>query len=182
MDGYCEEDLDLLFDLAYRRLPRFSALVNNIAPLGVRDVPLAETSLNDWNQALVTQLREPFLLSRRAIEEFLAGGEGGRIVHVTFLSGGGVSGSPCRAASYTALGALIRSVVKEYGRRGIACNAVAIHGTLTVTSPPSSQSPAGHPESIAETVLFFASDEASFVNGEVVHVGSVANARERRVL
>jgi NAD(P)-dependent dehydrogenase (short-subunit alcohol dehydrogenase family) len=60
-----------------------------------------------------------------------------------------------------ALNALCRSVAKEYGRREITCNVVVVQD--------SDEEPNGL-AAVAETVLFFASEEAAFVNGEVIRV------------
>jgi len=196
-DVSSEADIDRLFDLALERLPDLHVLVNNLENAAVlNDKPLIEISLTDWNKVLATNLRQPFLLSRRAIQEFLAGGEGGRIVHITSADTNGATSQASYTASRTALRAFIRSIAKEYGRRGIACNAVATRGNLEteMTAPLSPKEPRARalllphhlrcqPElvlskvegAVAEAVLFLASDEASFVNGEVLFVAGTAH-------
>ena len=99
-----------------------NVLVNNAAI--VEDQLLISTSLEDWNKVMGVNLRGAFLACRRAIEEFMAGGEGGRIVNVSSIGANGSAGQASYAASKSALLSLTRSIAKEYGRRGISCNSV----------------------------------------------------------
>jgi len=55
----CEADVERLFDVAVDRLPSVGVVVNNA---GVsRDALLVQTTLDDWNEVLRTNLRGPFL-------------------------------------------------------------------------------------------------------------------------
>ena len=114
--------------------------------------PFSETTLAAWNARLEGALRLPFLATRRALEELLAGGAGGRIVIVHDRSLGDVGG----LAATTALSSLVRSLAREYGRRAITCNAV-------VAGPAAA-------DGAARATLFFVSEDAAFVNGEMVVV------------
>ncbi len=175
-----EDQVEALFDAALDKLPGIDVLVNNAGI--THDALLVQTALEDWQRVLRTNLRGPFLTSRRAVEEMLAGGSGGRIVNVASFTADGLAGAASYAASKSALLALTRSVAKEYGRRGIACNAVVpgfVDTDMTVGYDPAARermaalSPYGRfgrPEEIAETVLFLASERASFVTGDAVYV------------
>ena len=57
-----------------------------------------------------------------------------------------------------ALLSLVRSTAKEYGPRGICCNAILHSGPAD--------------EAVVEAALFLASPESSYVNGEVLRVGA----------
>jgi 3-oxoacyl-[acyl-carrier protein] reductase len=171
-----ESDVERFFDVALEQLPALHAVIHS-AEAAVRhdDQPLIELSLADWNATLSTNLREPFWVSRRAVQEFLAIGEGGRIVHI--ISAGDEAPSASRAASHTALQAFVRSIAKEYGRRGVACNAVAVRnarGKEVYAREQLKPDRLGEQQTfrqsaaIAELVLFLASTDASFVNGEVL--------------
>jgi NAD(P)-dependent dehydrogenase (short-subunit alcohol dehydrogenase family) len=157
-------EVDRLFDVAYERLPGLHILVVNLVQQETlfRGMPLIETSLADWNQGLSLYLRRPFLVTQRAVEEFLIGGESGRIVYVVSAPSGDEGSHVSVAAARSALGSFVRSVTKEYGRRGIACNAVVVQQT------PGTQEVPEQPDAVAQTVLFLASSEASYVNGEVL--------------
>lgn len=185
-----EADVDRLFDEAVGRLPQVDVLVNNAGI--ARDRLLIETSLDEWNEVLAVNLRGPFLCARRAIDEFLGSG-GGRIVNVSSIIANGSVGQAAYAASKAALISLTRSIAKEYGRRGIACNAV-VPGFLETDMVASMTGDArrarerlsperrfGRPEEAAEAVLFLASSDASFVNGDALYVaGAVRDVPELR--
>lgn len=156
-DATREDEAERLFGAAVGRLPRVDVVVS-VAP----DAPprrLAETSLAEWDGAVSRALRGAFFVSRLAVEEFLAHGAGGRLVHVTPLVRPGAPAQALAAASLQALLSLMRSTAKEYGPRRVASNAV-------VPVPPD---PGGPPrDAVAEAVLFLASAEASYVNGEAL--------------
>jgi 3-oxoacyl-[acyl-carrier protein] reductase len=155
------EEVERLFDQALERFFDLHVLVvNNVGQAALSEgKPLAETSLAEWNQNLAIHLRGPFLATQRALQEFLAGGQGGRIVLI-MQSAASVGRRVGIAVAQSALRSFVRSVAKEYGRREIACNAVAVQGEPVQA------------DAVAETVLFLASAEASFVNGEVLFVGN----------
>lgn len=164
-------EVDRLFDQACERLPGLHVLVMNLAEhahlFGGKSV--IETTLSDWNEALSVHLRQPFLIAQRALEEFVIGRQQGRIVYVmAAIPGTDAPGHVSVAAAQSALGSFVRSIAKEYGRRGIACNAVVLRGHDSPQTIDDNLQPAYEP--LVETVLFLASGEASFINGEVLEV------------
>ena len=95
-----------------------------VANAGVgRAAPLAEVSLEEWNETLAVNLTGTFLTFRAALRSGMP--EGGRLIAVAStqaLKGGG------RIAAYAAskhgvLG-LVRSVAQEVAKKGITCNAI----------------------------------------------------------
>jgi 3-oxoacyl-[acyl-carrier protein] reductase len=181
-----EAGVERCFDLVLEQLPEFHILVIITAnPMMGESKPLLEISLAEWNEVLAARLREPFLLSRRAIEEFLGGG--GRIVHVTPKVTDGARHQASYAAAELALHALTRSIAKEYGRCGITCNTVVIRanpGTETTISIRNSGEQCGQNwlEAVTEAVLFLVSDEASFVNGEVLYMAGPAREERKGII
>lgn len=169
-DPTSPEEVERLFDQALEHFFDLHVLV--VADTGrsalPRAGPLAETSLAEWDQNLAVYLRGPFLAVQRALQEFLAGGEGGRIVLIIPSSGQGESLSAREIVAAAALRSFVRSVAKEYGRRGIACNAVIV--ARLGDRPQQEEDRSQQGAVVAETVLFLASSEASFVNGEVLRV------------
>lgn len=190
-DVSCEEDVEKLFDFAVDRIKDLNVLVNNAAI--TEDQLLISTSLEDWNKVMAVNLRGAFLTCRRAIEEFMAGGEGGRIVNVSSIAANGSAGQASYAASKSALLSLTRSIAKEYGRRGISCNSV-VPGYLETEMTDAFSADArkirerlsphrrfGTPEEVVEAILFLASAESSFVNGDTLFVsGAVQDVPELR--
>jgi 3-oxoacyl-[acyl-carrier protein] reductase len=179
-DVAVESDVDRLFDLAAARLPAVDVLVNSAGI--TRDALLVQTELDDWNAVLAVNLRGPFLTCRRAVDEMLAQGHGGRIVNVGSFTANGLAGAGAYAASKSALVALGRSIAKEYGRRAIACNTVVpgfvdtdmtrdydagVKARIAAVSPHRRFATAAE---IAEAILFLASEQASFITGDAVSV------------
>jgi 3-oxoacyl-[acyl-carrier protein] reductase len=156
-----EDEVERAFAAALARLPRLDVVVH-VAP-DPPPRPFVETSLAEWDGAVARALRAAFFVSRLAVEEFLARGQGGRLVHVAPLVRPGASGQGLAAAALHALLALMRSTAKEYGPRRVACNAV-------VPVAPDGAPPLGGPaeDPVAEAALFLASPEASYLNGEAL--------------
>lgn len=156
-----EDDVERSFAAAVARLPRLDVVVHAASDPPARR--FVETSLAEWDDAVARALRAAFFVSRLAVEEFLAHGQGGRLIHVAPLVRPGQPGQARAAAALHALLALMRSTAKEYGPRRVACNAV-------VPLPSAGSRPAGGPteDPVAEAVLFLASPEASYLNGEAL--------------
>jgi 3-oxoacyl-[acyl-carrier protein] reductase len=143
-----EADVEDLFDRALDAYGRVDAVVN--CARGGRDGPLAEVRAEDLDAALATNLTGAFLVSVRAVEEFLAQGGGGRIVSVGSTAARGAPSRAILATSQGGLHGLTRTIAKEYGRRGVYANLVL-----------AGENHAG----AACAALFLAGDRASFING-----------------
>lgn len=154
-DPALEDDAERLFGVAAARLPRIDMVVNAVPDLPVR--AFSELTLVEWEEGVARALRGAFFVSRLAVEEFLARGAEGRIVHVAPEPRPG-PGQALAAVSLEALLSLVRSTAKEYGPRGICCNAVVHSGQVDAE--------------VVEAALFLASSEASYVNGEALRVGA----------
>ena len=149
-----EADVEELFERALDAFGRVDAAVN--AASVDRGGPLIDARVEDFDEVLATNVTGAFLVSVRAIQEFLAQG-GGRIV--TIAAAASASGA-ILAASQGALHGLTRTIAKEYGGRGVLANLVTHEGGA-------GRGCAG----AAGAALFLAGDRASFVNGATIHVG-----------
>lgn len=143
-----EQDADRFFEMATNRLPEIHAVISiSDDNADTTSGSMIDLSLVDWNRTVSAKLRAAFLVSQRVLQEFIANGNGGRLVFVTNAT------SAVHLTTQYALRALCRSITKEYGRREITSNVLVDQESFEAT---------------AETALFLASDEASFVNGEMV--------------
>ena len=161
---------------------RLDYAVNNAAYEGTV-ASIAETSEAEWDRVMDTNLRGVFLCLKHEARAMLAGARGGVIVNVgsinSFL---GVAGFPAYVASKHALIGLTSSVSAELGPKGIRVNLVcpgiidtpmhhrgrALFGDTVYDSILSERvhlRRAGRPEEIAKTIVFFCSDEASYITG-----------------
>jgi meso-butanediol dehydrogenase/(S,S)-butanediol dehydrogenase/diacetyl reductase len=166
--------------LAVSRFGRLDYLVNN-AGIG-RPKPVHETDDSTLDEVLDLMLRAPFRFTREAIAVM---GKGACIVNVssTYALLGGLRGGAYSAAKSGLLG-LTTHVACQYGSSGIRCNAVApgvvptemTEGRWEVTSfrrmntemTPSDRD--GTADDVANAITFLCSDEAGWINGQVLAV------------
>lgn len=184
MDGTDSESVNTVVAQAAEALGgHLDILINNAGGL-VGRVPLAEMSDSHWHAVIDLNLSSAFYCSRAVLRYMITGW--GRIVNVSSVAahtGGGVGAAAYAAAKAGMLGLTV-GMAKEYAQAGITVNAVApgfIGGTPfhdTFTSAEGQRASiagtlvkrAGTPEDVAGTVLYLASDLASFVTGEVAEI------------
>jgi NAD(P)-dependent dehydrogenase (short-subunit alcohol dehydrogenase family) len=163
-------------------------LHNNAAALdqNQRDQDVVSMDLDTWHRVLDVNLTGPMLGCRFAIPAMLERG-GGSIVNTA--SAAAFYGSQSLLAygtSKAGLVALTQYVATAYGEQGIRCNAVAPGVVVARDAQDALGGPMGerlrryttshllgrlgYPEEIARTVVFLASDDASFVTGETLRV------------
>lgn len=145
--------------------------------------PFLETTLEDWNQLMATNVTTMFLMTRAAIPSMLKAG-GGAIVCTSSISA--VYATPMEVLYDTSKGAchmFARAIAVEFRDRNIRCNAVCPgfidtpHGRreiqeLTALGVAASQADIeaaqgrlGLPRDIAEAARFLLSDESGFITG-----------------
>ena len=169
-----------LIDAAQKAFGRVDILVNNAGT--TRDMLIMRMSEEDWDLVIDTNLKGAFNCIKAAARPMMRQ-RYGRIVNVTSVSGlGGNAGQANYAAAKAGLVGLTKTVAKELGSRNITCNAVApgyVPTDLTGSLPPelvelaiqrTILGRAGTAEDMAAAVAFLASDDASFVTGQVLTV------------
>lgn len=179
-----------LFDVAVREFGRVDVLVNNAAIANPKLI--VECTDAEWDEVMGVNLRGVFLCSRAAARLMIAGGKGGRIIN--FSSINVRRAEPYYGAYIAAKGgveAFTTTLAAELGPYRITANVVAPGSVYTpmnksIDSPEKiawkeRRIPVGviaQPEDIVPAVLFFASDEAWYVTGQILHVdgGSFVNA------
>jgi 3-oxoacyl-[acyl-carrier protein] reductase len=155
-------------------------LVNNAGL--TRDGLLARMSDDDWRTVIETNLSSVFYTCR-AVTRPMMKKRGGSIVNISSIVGvHGNWGQTNYGASKAGIIGFTKSLARELGSRNIRANVVApgyVKTALTDVLPEEAtaamvkQTPLGRvadPEEIAGAVRFLASDQASFITGEVLLV------------
>jgi 3-oxoacyl-[acyl-carrier protein] reductase len=169
-----------LIDAAKKTFGRVDILVNNAGT--TRDTLLMRMTEEDWDVVIDTNLKGSFNCIKSASRQMMRQ-RYGRIVNITSVAGiAGNAGQANYASAKAGLIGLTKTVAKELGSRGITCNAVApglVHTDLTASLPQDLVDAAiehtplgrvGTAEEMAAAVAFLASDEASFITGQIVAV------------
>jgi NAD(P)-dependent dehydrogenase (short-subunit alcohol dehydrogenase family) len=168
-----ETDVRRLVDDVIRTAGRIDVLVNLVGGFATSHV--VETDASLWQRMLTMNLTAAFLLSKAVLPHMVARGTG-RIVHVAAWAA--VEPFPGAAAYIVAksgLLALIRVLALELSGSGVTVNGV-LPSTIDTPAnrasmPKADPSTWARPESIADTMLFLASDEAGQVSGSAIPVG-----------
>jgi len=177
-DGIVKETLSAFGDL--------DILVANTGGLLKRS-RVVETSLELWNEALTLNLTSTFLCCRAALRHMEAKKTPtkGNLILMSSLAAhdGGGPGASHYGATKGAVLTYIRAVAKEVGPLGIRVNGLApgliatrFHDTFTpndarkATVERTPLRREGTPKDCASAALFLASDDSSFLTGEIIEV------------
>ena len=155
-------------------------IVNNA---GITQDNLAiRMSFEEWKKVIDINLNSTFLLSKFAIKKMLKN-KSGKIINITSVVGHtGNLGQVNYTASKAGIIAMSKSLAIEYAKKNININCISpgfIKTNMTdkidqkfkdiiVSKIPSAR--LGNPEDIANAVLFLASNQSDYINGETLHV------------
>jgi NAD(P)-dependent dehydrogenase (short-subunit alcohol dehydrogenase family) len=181
------DDVKSLIDAAVGAFGRLDILVNNAAIM-IRNL-LADVPDDDWDRQIGVHLRGTFLTCKAAAPLMMQQ-RSGRIINFTSLSGlAALPGSNAYTTAKAAILGLTRMLAQELAFYGVTVNAVApgaatrlfdvdsppgvervrlAYGISIGTSQSSRRTATGEP--VGAAVAYLASDEADYVNGQVIGV------------
>ena len=179
-DLSADDAAEKLINDTIERTGRIDVLINNAGI--TMDTLMMRMSDEQFDNVLNTNLRATFKLCRAALMPMMKQ-RFGRIINMASIVGVvGGAGQANYAASKGAIIAMTKSIAAEVASRGITANAIApgfIKTPMTDVLPEElkkkylEQIPAGRfgePIDIANVCVFLASDAASYINGQTIHV------------
>jgi NAD(P)-dependent dehydrogenase (short-subunit alcohol dehydrogenase family) len=184
MDNGDEASIKAGLDAAFDRFGRLDILVNNAAltdaaTLGL-DTNVTDIPLDVWNRTLQVNATGYLLCCRYAIPRMAAAG-GGAIVNTA--SGSGMLADISRiayGASKAAVISLTQFVATQHGKDRIRCNAIAPGPVVTahtravagplfdIIARHMPMGELGVPDDAAALIVFLASDDARYINGQTI--------------
>ncbi len=174
------ESCEAIVKAALDEFGKIDVLVNNAGI--TRDNLIMRMDADEWDSVIDTNLSGPFWMTR-AIARPMLKARSGRIINMSSVAGRmGNVGQANYASAKAGLIGLTKSVARELASRGITCNALApglIETELTadlnqaardfvVNSTPLGY--IGSVEDVAAAAVYFASDEARYITGQVLGV------------
>ena len=167
-------------DTVFKKLDGLDVVINNAGiTLDNLSIRLSE---ENWKKVVDINLTSTFLMCKYSIKKMLKS-KSGKIINITSIVGHtGNLGQANYTASKAGIVAMSKSLAIEYAKKNININCISpgfIKTAMTdkldekfkeliIAKIPSAR--LGEPADIANAVLFLASDQSNYINGETIHV------------
>jgi 3-oxoacyl-[acyl-carrier protein] reductase len=178
-------DVKEMVDQVRKGFSRIDILVNNAGI--IRRGTIETVTEEDWDRVIEVNLKGTFNCCK-AVAGIMKQQGYGKIINVSSIAGkmGDITSAPGYGPSKAGVDALTKTLARQLAPHGINVNGVAPHAIETEMSAQWSEERRkeiiasiplgrlGKPEDVANAVLFLASDEASFITGEILDVNGGA--------
>lgn len=174
------EGIDELANSAQEKMGQIDILINNAGI--TRDNLFMRMSEEDWNEVINVNLNSIFKLTKHLIKGMIKR-RYGRIINITSVIGvAGGAGQSNYSASKAGIIAMSKSLAQEVGSRSVTVNSIApgfIETNMTAKLSDDRKQEIlnsisiprlGKPDDIAGAVCFLASDKASYITGQTIHI------------
>ena len=174
------DKIEEFIEKVYKKLGGLDIIINNAGiTMDNLSIRLSEES---WKKVLDINLTSTFLICKQGIKKMLKN-KSGKIINITSIVGHtGNLGQANYASSKAGVVAFSKSLAIEYAKKNININCISpgfIQTEMTdkinedfkkvlISKIPSGR--LGNVEDVSNCVLFLASKEADYINGETIHV------------
>ena len=180
LDLSAHASIDGVIDNSIKESGGFDIVVNNAGI--TKDNLSFRMSLEEWQKVIDINLTAAFFVSRAVAKDMIRKRTGSIINMASVVGIHGNGGQANYSASKAGLIAVTKSLANEVASRGVRVNAIApgyIETDMTAVLPEEARKKmieaiplkrTGKQEDVAKAVLFFASDDSSYITGQVLPV------------
>ncbi len=174
------EKIETVFKEIHNKFGKIDILINNAGI--TRDGLILKMKESDWDSVINVNLKGSFICTQK-VSRYMLKQRAGIILNIASVIGVmGNAGQANYAASKGGVIALTKSTAKEFSSRNIRVNAIApgfIETEMTKELPESvvenyakaiPLGKMGKPQDVANLCIFLASNEASYITGQTIHV------------
>lgn len=190
MDITVTESIEQLFTDTAEKYGKIDILVNNAANVGLKDGRVDELTLEMWDTVFQSDMRGTFYSTKCVIPYMEKNEDGGSIINIgSMASCSGDLSSTAYACAKAGVNTLTQYTALQYGKQNIRCNCV--RPGLIITPENDARVPQalkdiftsnimvnryGCPEDIGYMCVYLASDESSYVTGQIINVDGGLNS------